>query len=275
MNLTKTSALARPIYWNYHTNQLIVLLTVALGIVFGILSLMNGNGLGEAAVDGFWAAAATITAWVLAREVDPDHDYSAFVGAIAAPFLIGQSFGLFAMAILILFARLVNRSVGPKATLWDSIGLAVLLGLALFIANPWVLGLAGMLAFLLDAILMNPNRQHLLFAGVALGIAIADAIFQGVGEVSLPDGIHRFGSVAVTLIFVGTIVLTHDIRTIPDRETDTPMNTQRVQVTMGLVLFGALLVAIWEGNGGVNDLIPAWTAMAGVVLYRVGKQIVR
>lgn len=273
MNLTKRSTLARPIYPNYRTNQLIMLLTIGVGIIFGVISVIQGNGIVDAGVDGFWAAAATIASWIVAREIDPDHEYSAFIGAVIAPFLISQSVGLFAIALLVLFSRLVNHSVGSKVTSMDSIGLTILLGLALFLANPWVLGLIAMFAFLMDTRLDDPHPPHLVFAGIALVITAADAIIQGFGEPSPPDGVRLIGAILVAGVFIATILTTNDITTIPDRGKETPMNTRRVQAAMGLVLLGALLLAIWVGNDGVNDLIPAWAAMAGVAVYRLLKQI--
>ncbi len=272
MEFRKMSGLARPIDWNYPTNRLIIILTVVSGILFGVSSLVDGNGFVEAGVDGFWTVAAMFSAWALAREIDPDHEYSAFIGAVAAPFLVSDSLGLSAIAMLVLFSRLVSRSTGFKATLPDSIALLVLVTLALFISNPWVIGLMATLAFLLDARMENPNPRHLLFAGIALLITAA-AVIQGSGELSLPDGLYLTGSVVITIAFLATILTTRSITTLPDYRKKAPLDTQRVQATMGLVLLGTVLLALWEGNSGVNDLIPVWAAMAGVSLYRVWKQV--
>lgn len=273
MDFRKMSGLARPIDWNYPTNRLIIMLTVVSAVVFGIISLVDGNGITEAAMDGFWVAAATFSAWALSREIDPDHEYSAFIGAVAAPFLISDSLGLFAIAMLVLFSRLVSRSTGFKATLPDSIAVLVLVALALFISNPWVVGLMAILAFLLDARMENPNARHLMFAGIALLITAADALIQGWGELSLPKGLHLTGSVAITIAFLATILTMRNITTLPDYRKKAPLDTQRVQAAMGLTLLGAVLLALWEGNDGVNALIPVWGAMAGVALYRVWKRV--
>lgn len=265
------SALSRTIDPKYRTNLLILALTVLMGLIFGLIALLDGKDLLDSATDGFWAGAATMTAWVLGREIDPDHDWAAFVGAVAAPVLLmGASFGLFAVAILILFSRLVARTVGIAPTLFDSIVLIGLVALALFWGNPWVLGLAAALAFILDAMLPPPLTRHYWFAVGALGIALIDALVDGWGSLHLADGNYLIGALAVGIGFLWLMVATDEISAAPDHGKAEHLRGDRVRGAMGVTLIGVILMALWQGNSGIVDMIPAWSAMGGVVLYRLG-----
>jgi hypothetical protein len=80
-------------------------------------------------------------AWVLCRELDPDHDLSAFVAvglALGGLFLWGLT-RLVVLLWLILILRVVNRTMGLPAGILDS--LAVLgLGIWLSFGGNWGYG---------------------------------------------------------------------------------------------------------------------------------------
>ena len=190
MLVSKITAIARPIDPNYPTNHAIALLTLVVIVGGAILHLMAGVQLLQGISWGIAAGLAVFLAWALARELDPDHDLSAFVAAGLA--LIGLLFldlpGLTVLFWMIILLRLVNRTVGLPATILDSL-LILGLGSWLTLQGEWVYGLMTALALLMDSQLSPPHRRHLLFAGIALLVTVMLFFFGSTSresELSIP-----------------------------------------------------------------------------------------
>lgn len=84
------TSINRPIDPKYPTNRAIALFALIVMIVGGIFQLLTGTGW---LLGGFWGLGAGITVffvWAICRELDPDHDLSAFVAASLA--LLGLFF---------------------------------------------------------------------------------------------------------------------------------------------------------------------------------------
>ena len=128
METTRITSIGRPVDPAWPTNQAILILSLtvllvvaAFRIVFGGLAFL------PALVAGSFAGGSVFLAWAFARELDPDHDLAAFVGAlIALPAweLLGSP-GFTSLVLLLLGLRIVNRTVGPPARPLDSIASAM------------------------------------------------------------------------------------------------------------------------------------------------------
>ena len=114
-----------------------------------------------------WGAGVGLTvflSWALARELDPDNDHSAFVGAglvSIGVFLWGLPHFL-ALFCLLVLGRIVNRSSGLSARTADSMAAVVLSGLLVY-QGSWGFGLAAAMA----AKLAYPERQCVNITGDA------------------------------------------------------------------------------------------------------------
>jgi hypothetical protein len=268
MRVTDLSSLARAIDPRYPRVGAILAAALLVTVAGGGFHLLQGASLQESAVWGVNAGLAVFLAWALGRELDPEHESSAFVGsglALAGSLLLGAP-GLLVLLWLLLVLRLVNQTTGLPAKIQDS--LAVLgLGLWLTWQESWVYGLATSLAFFLDSRLHPPHIRHVAFAGAALlgtlGMAIArdmpsNGVWQDPALVSVV--------VVASLLFVLVIPASRQIKAQCDA-TDQRVQPARVQSAQILALVTAIAVAGWTGQQGVVDLFPLWAAMLGTPLY--------
>ena len=268
MERPRFTTIGRPVDPAWPTNRAILFLSATVVVVVAAFRLLFG-GLGflPAIVAGLLAGGTVFFAWALAREVDPDHDLAAFVGAlIALPAweLLGSP--RFATVVLILLAlRIVNRTVGPAARPLDSI--AILL-LASWVAwnGDWVATFAVFLAFLLDATLSPVHRVHLAGAGAALaltGLAASRAGFPpsiaGASPVSL-------GALALMLPFLAVMARSRTLRTLTDAGAQ-PLDARRVRSAQALAVLLVALAVFVDGVEGLGEISPLWAAIVGCGLF--------
>jgi hypothetical protein len=281
MKLTDVTSLGRPIDPSYRTNRAIAILTVVVVAVSASVQLLSGEGWLASIIWSLGAGFSVFFAWALARELDPDHDLSAFVAAVLM--LVGLGvYGLpelLPLLWMLLALRMVNRVVGPPPTLLDSLG-ELGLGGWLTWRGQWVYGLMTALAFLLDGVLSAPLRHrhsNAIPSRGALAFAALSLIATAVILVVSPTGpsLERIGTPAIpavaiasSLLFLVVILDSRDTRAVSDT-TQQPLDPRRVQAGQALALATGLLLAWSKGTPGLAALLPLWGAMAGTGLYRI------
>lgn len=273
MNLLyRYTSLGRTLDPRLPTNGLIIGLTVLGGVISGLAALLGGGDFGAAVAAGFWAGAAVFMAWVVTREIDPDHPYSAFVSAGLA-LVVSLLLGAPALALLPLVAaviglRVINRVVGPPFRWTDS--LAVLAVAALLAVTGH--GLSALLlgaACALDGLLPLPLRRHLALAILAIALGAAAVALQ-------PINVAGLAGETSTLIFVIVLafgflaITTHTVTS----DSDVPgygISVTRVQAAMAWLLVLAVVSGFAYGSPALSAYLPVWAALAGGALYRAGQ----
>lgn len=270
MRISDVSAIVRPIDPSYPTNRAIAALTMAVIVGGIVLQLIAGEELIQGASWGISAGLAVFLAWALGRELDPDHDLSAFVAAGLA--LIGLLLfdlpDLMALFWMLLFLRMVNRTTGLPARILDSL---LILGLGSWLTwqSSWIYGLMTGLAFLLDSRLSSPHRRHLFFAGIALlATAILYSVSGGMPGEGKPSLLAILAVSGMSVSFVPVILTSRRMRTVGDA-TGEPLNPGRVQAAQVVALLTGLQIALWDGDPGVVQLMPVWATVLGVALYKL------
>jgi hypothetical protein len=271
MKLTDITALGRtPIDPSYPTNRAIAVLTTVVGIAGATLRLLKGTAPLGSALWGIGVGLAVFLTWALGRELDPDHDLSAFWGAGLVPIillLVGAT-SLLLILWLLLVLRLVNRTTGLPAKPLDSLGV---LGLGAWLTwqGHWMVGLMTSVAFLLDGLLSPPLRRQLFASSLALLATVILSIFQGgMAMESGPDMLVVVFSIVVAGLFLPVIATTREVEAVGDA-TGEVLNPRRVQAAQLVALLTAVLFAWWAGASGLITLLPLWAAMIGVGLYRL------
>jgi hypothetical protein len=271
MKLTDITALGRtPIALSYRTNRAIAALTTVVAIAGAILHLLKGTAPLESVLWGIGAGLAVFLTWALGRELDPDHDLSAFVGAglvLIVLLLVGAT-SLLLILWLLLVLRLVNRTTGLPAKPLDSLGV---LGLGAWLTwqGYWMMGLVTSVAFLLDGLLSPPLRRQLLVSSLALLATVILSIFHGgMAMESGPTMLVVVFSIVVAGLFLPVIAITREVEAVGDA-TGEVLNPRRVQAAQVVALLTAILFAWWAGASGLITLLPLWAAMIGVGLYRL------
>jgi hypothetical protein len=245
-------------------------LALAVGAAGATFQWLRGTALLEGVNWGVSASFTIFLAWALGRELDPDHDLSAFVGAglSLVLLLVVEAPSLMVILWLLLVLRLVNRTVGIPARPLDSLGV---LGLGAWLTwqGDWIVGLVTACAFLLDGLLSPPLRYHLFVSGLAFVAAVVLTVFQGgLVKGGGPTTPAAISSLAMAVLFLVVIATSRELQAVGDA-TGEPLRPRRVQAAQGLALATALLFAWWAGTSGVLALLPLWAAILGVGLYRL------
>lgn len=265
------SSLARPIDPAYLTNRalLIVLPIVAL-LSAGLASFYDvGHGPLSAAFSGVLTAFA---AWALTRELAPDYNGAAFV-ALALAWAANMAFG--AHRVLLLFvamvlARVVNRSTGLPLRPWDTLGV---LGFCIWAATntqqPLIL-LVASVAFVLDAQLKDPLRQHYLAAAVCLAV-FAWMLPGGSGLVADDLAMRDWSLLGVSALAIMFFVQTSAA---PVSYCDTaPRHLDRVRVSAGLAVGWLTAVQAVLTNGHSAWLeTPIWVCVIALLPFLLARQ---
>lgn len=252
--------LSRKIDLRYKPNLIIVwlsLLVIAAGwLFFG--EVQSGISLGG----GFFLT------WALTRELDPAHDYSAYIAAFLSLTMLFdfESIHFLSALWLLLQLRAVNGISGKKLTLFD---LVSLLGLTVYLSltdensiylllftltmmlirqsgsKPKAAGLAGMLAFILfnvqstwmGGLSFHPvDFLNLLDIFIVAGPCFSLIVFQSLSRIEAED--DRGNRVAPSKLFASQVLYTV-----------------------------ALLILFFFSNTTFNDQVIYLSAIAGAVLH--------
>lgn len=272
MDVFAKSSLGRPLDPAYKTNIAIMILTLLTGTVMGGVSLLQSGDLGLAIGAGLLYGAIVFVAWAISREIDPDHDLSAFVSVAlalgAALWLMPSTIALWPLGLVILGSRMLTRVVGIRATLIDSLILVAVIGLTAY-SGYIAVALAASVFFFLDAWLEESQRRQWAFGALALAIVLLVALIanQGIGLVQL-SAPYLVVIAGISLVFLLTILLTGQITTHSDFG-NRPLSLSRVRAAMLMALAIGLFQAFAKGESGVLSTIPLWASLAGVPLYRL------
>ncbi len=270
MKVSDFTALGRTIDPRYPTNLAVAILTLVVAIAGTVWRLLSGMALLESVLWGIGAGFVLFLTWALGRELDPDHDLSAFVGVglVLIALLLLDMPSLLVVFWLLLVLRLLDRTSGLQPKPLDS--LAVLgLGAWLTWQGYWMIGLMTAAALLFDGLLSPPLRIHLFASGLAFIATVVLSIFQG--DMAMESGPTMpvvISSLVMAGLFLVVIVTSRQIGAVGDAS-GTPLNPRRVQAAQVLALLAALMFAWWDGASGVVAVLPLWAAMIGVGLYRL------
>ncbi|MFP4563289.1 MAG: hypothetical protein ACLFRY_08245 [Spirochaetia bacterium] len=266
---TRRTALGRPVDFSWTTN---IIITAAAGVAFlgGITAqLALRQPVWDSFVWGFRFSLGLFLAWALGREIDPEHDISALIGAaLAVPAIIVFGTPMILGGFWLLVAlRIVVRTAGPKP---GAVEAAIVTALALWLSYRYsrLYGCAAVILFIFDALLPPRNKLSFLFAGIsAAGTAVITLFLvdaAGTFVLSRAMGILILGLIAAVLF----LILTE--RHVHARSDDGshPLSRKRIRAAhIGCLVLGVLLI-YQTGPSGFIDTIPLIAAIAGAVLYR-------
>lgn len=270
MKLKQITGLVRLLDPRYATNLAILVVATAVGVIGFIAQLVIGSGFWLAFGWSFVAGFLTIMSWAIGRELDPDHDLSAFVGVaifLLSLVLYESSTFVWPTLLVIMALRIVNRSNGLRATWLDSVLFTVLAGWLVGSTGHWEYGIVAVVALLLDAFLPVSSRRQLLFAAI-VGLIILFYQWTMIVDraAGFPFSWTELGAAGVVVVlFISLIIFrSNQIRSVGDA-TKEPLVLLRVQAAQMLAVATGLLF-LWQG---ADKLMALWSAMLGVSLYRI------
>lgn len=197
------SHVSRPLDMGLWSNRLIVGLTVVAAIAAGAAMVSGG-------ITDVWSAPIHVfLTWALVREVDPDHDWTAWSAAIFAGIwvLVGQEVvSVMAVLALMVAARVLLNSTGRRPLISDLVGLTVLASAAAYTPAGWIAGFGVALAIYIDDRLSDKHRTASIVAAAAaaLGASAVATLTNALPE-TLPE-VRPLLSVIVGVIALVAIV---------------------------------------------------------------------
>jgi chromate transport protein ChrA len=264
----RITSIGRPVEPKYPTNKAILILMVSAALIAGLVSAMQGVGGGASARSALVAFLVVFACWALGREMAPDDNPAAFVGAVLAfvSLWCWPSPSLLLLFTALVLARIVNRSTGLTARLGDSVIVtALVIWTMVDLQNPFA-GVAGALAFLLDARLAEPNQRQWPFASVCLAAVIIHVLLTGsdnLGATWLPEPQYVIAGVTLLAFLVYALSL-RTVSSLGDVG-GLVLNVGRVRGGM-LVVWLLTLQASLQAPDAVQIVVPLLAVMAGVVL---------
>ncbi|MGD8495584.1 MAG: hypothetical protein PVF05_05290 [Gemmatimonadales bacterium] len=264
--LYEMSSIGRPLDPSYPTNRAVLFLMPIGAVLAGALSLVDGAGVGTAALRALLGAFAVLLPWALARELAPDDEIEGAFLALALGYgaWLWLDAALLPVVAALLFARMVVRSTGLAATGFDALAVtAVALFAAWRTGSPWPAA-AGAVAFALDAVLVPRLARQWLFAGLCAAGAVG-LVTAGLAPYLVPIQPGLVPRTAATVIMVGAIALIATTRSVAARgdATGEPLRTSRVRGGQMVALLTALAVAA-SGTSGIEAGAVIWASFAGV-----------
>lgn len=267
----KISSLARPVEAKYPTNLavLVLLPIVAIGL-FG-WTMFSGGSIGDAAMAGIYGLFTAFLTWALGREMDPDHNATAFIAMGLAVLIagLGYPFALLSLAAVLFAVRLVNRTVGPAAKIFDIVALTGLGLAAVFLDGAWWIGAIAIIALIVDGFLEKPPLANMI-ASAVLGLALGYVVFSS--DTGLFSGMETLVRgwivtvVVISVLVVGNIWHTREVASLMDALGE-PCNCQRVQLGMTLILLAGL-ASLLGGQDSLREHLAIWSVLAASLVGR-------
>lgn len=263
------SGLWRPISLTSFTNRL-VLICVASALLFagGLHYYLTGADTTEAVAYGIRIGLAVFLSWALARELQPDAPWAAFVAlGVATVGLWYWSYpDVGALLLLLLVLRLINRSTGVPATLPDVLLLLALTGWILYLGQIWA-GVLTAAGFWFNSKLPEPQPTHkypaLLTSVSTISLLAINPLFGLPGNISISTNIL---TIALATGFALLIRGRKSINSLGDAS-GTPLNLQRLRTAQMVALLSVTVFTLWQGDSFFGKLSPAWAAFGGIFLY--------
>lgn len=252
--------LGRKIDIHYKTNKIIIIisaLTMALAFAFTRnikTSLYIGLG--------------TFLAWALAREVDPKHEYSAFIGTAISLVNIFyyESIDLLVLLLILLVLRLLNGISGKEITLLD---LIVVLGLSTFVSlskNNSIYMVPLISALITLSGLKEKPKIFYIFLLLSSAVFLFESFYLNYFSLELVDLSNRWNIfiIAGLLLFTIWINFIKVENSLDDR--GKPVEEKRIRAAQ--MLYGSIVLLFFLFSYvSINNLIIHLGLMLGVIVY--------
>ena len=260
--------LSRLLDFNYAPNRLLLTILLVVLLASTAWFFYSNNTVIQSIFFALIQTIIVFLCWAIGRELDPDHDYSAFFGIILLflPFslLKGNIFLLFWFLISL---RIVNQTTGKNTSSSDiSLYVFITLIAALITTNLIIIPLS-LIIIILTAIL--PEEQlnlSLLSIPLIPSFILLLLVFPDSWALIDPSPfVLIFIALSSALLFLVTIT-TESVNCLGDYSKK-PLSLKRVQSTQIIAVLSILLITTFHGS--FFSVFPIWAALAGIGIFRL------
>lgn len=247
------------------SNRLIIGLTAIAGVAAGVLWWLSSDEFGI-----LWAPVHVFVTWALIRELDPDHQVTAIIGAVIAGLWVLAGFeivGALAVGGLVVAARLVSNTTGRRPLLSDLIVIGVGAAAISFTAVGWVAGFGLAIAIYVDDRMANEQTTYapVIAALAALG-ASGVATLSRVFPQEVPD-IRPIFVVAIGILgLVAVVREPEQPTTLVDSRLKTMLDRSRLHASRSMVAVLIFAMAVLSGPDAVATSVLG-LSLALVLVY--------
>lgn len=261
-------SLGRKIDFTYKTNKLIAIISIIVVVI--------GWALTGRAMAGLTVGLGTFLTWALSRELDPNHDYSAF---LAAGFSLLNVFYFQNIQLLVIFwilllMRTVNGITGKPLTTFDLISVLGLTGyLSLNTKNS--IYLAVFIIAIIFVINSGEKKKEALVVGaISLGLFSAESFINGYFP-----GIYRAWLDPISLLVITTVGLSFILFWLLGKESikdDLGNSARQSKIAASQILYSStVLLLYFLSDMSFNNLVIYLSVLVGITIYYIGFKFIK
>lgn len=269
------STIGRPVDMNYTTNRIITILMGLIFIITFFMEFFRESTIVESLIFAVIYSVSVFLCWALGRELDPEYDYSAFIGIIFLflPFFMIDGMNLFFILWLLFSLRMINHTTGKPAGIVDIFFYLIITVLFSFILYPFIAVLAAV-TFVFDVWYAERKNINILLI-IVFFIIFLMSTFYGSGEmynfVKLTNDQLIFSGISILFMFF-VIATTTTMTTLCDTG-DKKINARQVQAAQIFAVITVLSFVFLYGEIGFSIVYIVLSSFLGISLYRAGRMI--
>lgn len=252
--------LVRKVDIHYTTNRLILVCSIISGIIGYFMTGSFSSGL---SISG-----GTFLTWALTREVDPKHEYSAFISAALslANLFFFEAYSLLVLFWIILLLRMISGVCGSALTLLDY---SLVFGFTAYLSVSSENSIYLVPFFIASvSLLVNKEKPRisLIFSVLAAVVFLIESFYFNFLSISDP-----FVSTMVDILLISVLILfpvfihSSGIAEVQD-DKGKPVHAKRMNFSQRIFPFIVLLLYLFPGIG-LNNLIIYYSVLAGIAVY--------
>jgi len=255
--------LGRKIDLRYKPNLIIVLCALIVSIIGGLVT-------GEV-LSGIYLGVGVFLTWALSRELDPAHDYSAFIAAALSLFMLFYFEAIHFLIVLwlLLLMRAVNGITGKQLTLFD---IFAVVGFTVYLSLTNENSIYLLIFILAMAFIIRMReRTKIVWAAVALGstLFIIQSFFMN--PLSF-NRVEYFNPLTLLIVIsAGFSPIIFWFLSQVETEDDNGNQADRSKVFISQLLYSiSVLLFVFIGDLTFNEQIIYSSAIIGITLHLIG-----
>ncbi len=265
---TEEFTLLRILDTRYKPNKILfIILLIQFFLTFGWYSF-NSNTVVQSIYLALIQTIIVFLCWAIGRELDPDHDYAAFLGLplLFLPFSFTQG-NIFVLLWFLISLRLLNQTTGIRSTSSDVTFYISLSILSALLSTQILILLIAIFIIVVTSIIPKKEIQLSILATPLIPCFILFYFVFPEAWILLNPSPWLLMYIAVSCALMFFITTTTDkIDCIGDHSL-TPLSLKRVQSGQIIAVLSVLMLSTFHGS--IYPIFPVWAAITGVGIFRL------